>query len=432
MQIAIKVPVIGESVTEVTLSKILVADGSMVTIDQVLCEFESDKTNFELAAEAGGKVTFVVKEGDDLPIGAVVCTIDTDAQATATKGIPKDLQTAPNADKQTNTQQVVQDNKEEAFVTYATGHASPAAAKLIAENNIAPSALKGTGPDGRITKEDVLAYLAHIAQQKTAANNTQIAGNANISQAVLNEKSAPLALAPSQDKRAVRLEKMSRLRKTISKRLVDVKNNTAMLTTFNEADMTAIFELRKKYKEIFEKKYGVGLGFMSFFGKAAATALLEFPAVNAYIDGDIIEYHEFVDISVAVSTERGLVVPVMRNVEQMGLHDIELAIKALATRARDNALTIEDMSGGTFTITNGGIFGSLLSTPIINPPQSAILGMHAIQDRPVALNGAVVIRPMMYLALSYDHRIVDGKEAVSFLVRIKQLLEDPIRLMLNV
>lgn len=412
MLIEVKVPNVGESVTEVTVGKFLVAEGATVKMDEALCELESDKSNFELPAEAGGKVHFLVKEGDDLPIGAIICTIDSEAAA---QDPPPPKPESKTSNEGTAKSEVQTDNT----TTYASGHPSPAALKLMQENNMAAENIKGSGRDGRITKDDV---VQQIAQQQTPPNP------------IVEIKSQPETVLPtvSPKGRNDRREKMSRLRKTISKRLVDVKNNTAMLTTFNEADMTAIFDLRKKYKEPFEKKYGIGLGFMSLFGKAAALALLEFPAINAYISEDYIEYHEYVDISIAVSTDKGLVVPVIRNVENMGLHDIELAIKDLATKARNNALSPDDMSGGTFTITNGGIFGSLLSTPIINPPQSAILGMHAIQERPVALAGQVVIRPMMYLALSYDHRIVDGKEAVSFLVRIKQYLEDPIRLMLNV
>lgn len=431
MLLEIKVPSVGESITEVTLSKIIAPEGSMVKLDQVLCEFESDKTNFELSAETTGTVHYLVKEGDDLSIGALVCTIDTDATANSSATPPA---TDNKAATTTNKPTAVTPNKansddDEGVVTYATGHASPAAAKLIAENNIDPAQLKGTGINGRITKEDV---MNHLAQQKIVATDAKTLVTPTKTQEPSPQSETPANSSTHTGSRNENREKMTRLRKTIAKRLVDVKNTTAMLTTFNEVDMTAIFDLRKKYKEIFEKKYGIGLGFMSLFSKAAAMALLEFPVVNAYFNDDYIQYHNYADISIAVSTDRGLVVPVMRNVEQMGLHDIELNIKDLATKARNNALSIDDMSGGTFTITNGGIFGSLLSTPIINPPQSAILGMHSIQERPIALAGQVVIRPMMYLALSYDHRIIDGKEAVSFLVRIKQYLEDPIRLMLNV
>lgn len=415
MIVEVKVPNVGESVTEVTVGKFLVTEGTIVKMDDSLCELESDKSNFELPAEASGRIHFLVKEGDDLPIGAAICTIDTEAAANTTQNETNaGKQELPSTEPQAKI--VVTENS-----NYATGHPSPAALKLLEENKLAAENIEGTGRNGRVTKDDVVQQAAKIQQQQTTILPT-----------TENTAQTDAPLPPTASGRSEHREKMSRLRKTISKRLVDVKNNTAMLTTFNEADMTAIFDLRKKYKEVFEKKYGIGLGFMSLFGKAVALALHEFPMVNAYIIDDYIEYHDYVDISIAVSTDKGLVVPVVRNVENMGLHDIELAIKDLATKARNNTLSPDDMSGGTFTITNGGIFGSLLSTPIINPPQSAILGMHSIQERPVAIAGQVLVRPMMYLALSYDHRIIDGKEAVSFLVRVKQYLEDPIRLMLNV
>lgn len=415
--IEIKVPSVGESITEVTLSRLVVASGSLVAMDDLLCEFESDKVNFELRAEAAGTVIFVANEGDDVQVGSIVCTINTNAAANTNNN------TAPPT-----TQQSVVEQKSapaaDTQITYATGHPSPAAAKMIEENNIDPKSVKGTGPDGRITKEDV---QNHIEQQQQAPQALVKPAAAEI------KTPAPVAQTTETGSRNQRREKMSRMRKTIAKRLVEAKNQTAMLTTFNEVDLTEIMSLRKKYKEPFEKKHGIGLGFMSFFSKAAATALLEFPAVNASLaEEDSIEYHDYADISVAVSTDKGLVVPVIRNVEQLTLQGIELAIKNVAAKARDGKLSIEDMSGGTFTITNGGVFGSLLSTPIINPPQTAILGMHTIQERPMAVAGEVKIRPMMYLALSYDHRIIDGKEAVSFLVRIKQLLEDPMKLFLDI
>jgi len=415
--IEIKVPSVGESITEVTLSRLVVPNGSVVAMDDLLCEFESDKANFELNAEAAGTVQFLANEGDDIKVGSIICTINTDAAAanntappTAQKTIVETTTTTPPT-TETNT-------------TYATGHASPAAAKMLEEANIDPKNIKGTGPDGRITKEDVQIYIEQ--QQKTPATQAKTTTPET-------KTPAPQAPTPQAGARSQRREKMSRLRKTIAKRLVEAKNQTAMLTTFNEVDLTEIMSLRKKYKEPFEKKHGIGLGFMSFFSKAAATALLEFPAVNASLaDEDSIEYHDYADISVAVSTDKGLVVPVIRNVEGLTLQGIELAIKNIAAKARDGKLSMEEMTGGTFTITNGGVFGSLLSTPIINPPQTAILGMHTIQERPMAIAGEVKIRPMMYLALSYDHRIIDGKEAVSFLVRIKQLLEDPIKLFLDI
>lgn len=419
--VALIVPSVGESITEVTLSRCLVANGSAVAMDDLLCEFESDKVNFELRAEVAGVVTFTASEGDDVQVGSSVGSIDTDAAAS---------NTTPPTTEQKNTNPppaaTTTDNNNHND-TYATKHPAPAAAKLIAENNVQTANVNGTGMDGRITKGDV---LQHLAQQQQSTPPPPVAAQQKTTTApppaALNDVSGD---AHRQHHR----EKMSRLRQTIAKRLVAAKNQTAMLTTFNEVDLTEIMSLRKKYKEAFEKKHGIGLGFMSFFSKAAATALLEFTAVNASIvDDDHIEYHHYADISVAVSTDKGLVVPVIRNVELMELQDIELAIKEVAAKARDGKLTIDDMSGGTFTITNGGVFGSLLSTPIINPPQTAILGMHTIQERPMAVAGEVKIRPMMYLALSYDHRIIDGKEAVSFLVRIKQLLEDPMKLFLGI
>lgn len=412
MIIEIVVPKIGESLSEVTLAKILVPNGSYVAADTVLCEFESDKTNFELSAEKAGTVTFVVNEGDDLLIGALVCKIDTSAVPTS------NVQTAPPPAQQNTappppTQQTpTADNNNH----YAANHPSPAAAKIIAENNL--TQVQGTGKDGRITKEDALKQVQN--QQNTVAPPPSTANQQLIT-------SPPAANA----NRTETPEKLSRLRKTISRRLVQAKNTTAMLTTFNEVDMTEIINLRKKYKDTFQTKHGVPLGFMSFFVKAASIALLEFPEVNAYIDDEHIHFHNYVDISVAVSTDRGLVVPVIRDVQNLKLQDIEKAVALLAQKGRDNTLTMDDMNGGTFTVSNGGVFGSLMSTPILNMPQSAILGMHKTQERPVVLNGQIVARPMMYLALSYDHRIIDGKEAVTFLVRIKELLEDPTKLLLE-
>ncbi len=421
MTVEIKVPNIGESVTEVTVAKLLVDNGTYVTLDQPLCELESDKATFEVPAEAAGIVQFVVEEEQDLNVGDVLCTIDTSAtpQGVTSNGASQKASNGATAAPVVQEAAVVTTSEN---TTYATGHPSPAAAKLMAEHNITANQLKGTGVDGRILKADVENFIANPPQPKTAPPP-----------APKVEASKPTIEAPTVvGNRNSRREKMSRIRKTISKRLVGAKNNTAMLTTFNEVDLTEIMALRKQYKELFKEKHGIGLGFMSFFSKACAMALMEFPAVNAYIDGDHIEYHDFVDISIAVSTPKGLVVPVMRNVEQMDLKTIEQSVKTLALKGRDNKLTMEDMTGGTFTISNGGVFGSLQSTPIINPPQSAILGMHKIQQRPMAINGEVKIRPMMYLALSYDHRIIDGKEAVTFLVRVKELLEEPMKLFLSI
>jgi 2-oxoglutarate dehydrogenase E2 component (dihydrolipoamide succinyltransferase) len=411
MIIELKVPVIGESVTEVTLSQWLKKDGSFVNIDESLCEFESDKATLEFPAEKAGILIHVAQEGDDLKIGAVVAKIDTSANPLSP---PKGEAIAvPSVEKPIEV--VVEKTADK--TTYASGKPSPAAGKIMRENGI--EHVEGTGKDGRITKED--AAKAAAEKPVTVAPST--------------EKPAPkpAAAAPTSvgGTRSTRREKMSRMRRTIAKRLVSAKNNTAMLTTFNEVDMTGIMEMRAKYQDAFVKKYGVKLGFMSIFAKACAKVLLEMPEINAQIDGEEVIYHDYADISIAVSTPTGLVVPVLQNVESMNFAAIEKGIAALALKARENKLTMEEMTGGTFTITNGGVFGSMMSTPIINEPQSAILGMHNIVERPMAINGQVVIRPMMYLAMSYDHRIIDGSSSVTFLVKVKQLLEDPTKLLLD-
>lgn len=409
MSLEIKVPTVGESITEVTLAQWLKEDGDYVEMDENIAELESDKATFELPAEKAGILRIIAQEGDTLEIGAIVCTIeDGDAPAGDKKAdAPVEQTAAPTAQAPE-----ASENPD----SYAAGTASPAAAKILREKGIDPSTIKGTGKDGRITKED-----AEKAQAKPAAPKAE-------SKPAAASTSAPV-LAGARDERR---EKMSSLRKTIAKRLVSVKNETAMLTTFNEVNMQPIMDLRAKYKDMFKEKHGVGLGFMSFFTKAVTTALKEWPAVNARIEENEIVYSDFADISIAVSAPKGLVVPVIRNAESMSLYQIEKEVINLATKARDSKLTIEEMTGGTFTITNGGVFGSMMSTPIINAPQSAILGMHNIVQRPIAENGQVVIRPMMYIALSYDHRVIDGRESVSFLVRVKQLLEDPARLLLEV
>ncbi|NGM66948.1 2-oxoglutarate dehydrogenase complex dihydrolipoyllysine-residue succinyltransferase [Sphingobacterium sp. SGR-19] len=412
MSLEIKVPAVGESITEVTLAQWLKQDGDYVEMDENIAELESDKATFELPAEKAGILKIIAQEGDTLEIGAVVCTIeDGDAPAGGT-----DKQEEAPAAKEETTAPAKEET--ESSDSYAAGTASPAAAKILREKGIDPSTIKGTGKDGRITKED-----AEKAQAKPAAPK------AESKPAAAPAASTPVAAAGSRNERR---EKMTSLRKTIAKRLVSVKNETAMLTTFNEVNMQPIMDLRAKYKDAFKEKHGVGLGFMSFFTKAVTMALKEWPAVNARIEENEIVYSDFADISIAVSAPKGLVVPVIRNAESMSLYQIEKEVINLATKARDNKLTIEEMTGGTFTITNGGVFGSMMSTPIINAPQSAILGMHNIVQRPVAENGQVVIRPMMYIALSYDHRTIDGRESVSFLVRVKQLLEDPARLLLEV
>lgn len=404
------VPTVGESINEVTIASWVKSDGDHVELDEVIAEIESDKATFELTAEAEGKLEIIAQEGDTLEIGDLVCKI-----AVTEGGGSSDSETKETSEDKSDSEKQTSEDE-----IYATGHASPAAAKILKEKGISPEEVKGTGKDGRITKEDALkAEKSKPKEEKQASEPKK------------ETKDQPVqAEAPSE--REERREKMTSLRKTISKRLVSVKNETAMLTTFNEVDMKPIMELRKKYKETFKEKYEVGLGFMSFFTKACCMALKEWPAVNAKIDGEELVYHDYCDVSIAVSTPRGLVVPVIRNAEKLPFDQIEKEIIRLATKARDGKLSIEEMQGGTFTITNGGVFGSMMSTPIINAPQSAILGMHNIVERPMVIDGEIVVRPMMYVALSYDHRIIDGRESVSFLVRVKQLLEDPTRLLLGV
>ncbi len=390
--IEIKVPTVGESINEVTLLKWTKKDGEYVHRDEVIAELESEKATFEVNAEKAGILTTLGKEGDTLNIGDILATIDETAI--------KPESDAPAAVVATPV--LAKPISNEAAVTAVPNElkASPVASAIIADKKLDTKAITPSGIGGKIMKQDVLEALANPGKK-------------------------PLVAGGELFSRNVRQEKMSALRKTISRRLVESKNTTAMLTTFNEVDMTRIMEIRKAYKDKFKESHGVNLGFMSFFAKACAIALGEWPTVNAYIDGDQILYHDYADISIAVSTPRGLTVPVMRNVESLSMAEIEKKVIELAGKARDSKLTADDLQGGTFTITNGGVFGSLMSTPIINIPQSAILGMHKIQERPMAVNGQVVIKPMMYLALSYDHRIIDGKESVSFLVRVKDLLENP-------
>lgn len=391
MALDIKVPTVGESINEVTLVKWLKQDGEWADRDEVIAELESEKATFEINAEQAGTVKQVAKEGDTLAIGDTVGSIDTAASKPA--GTPE-KEPAPEAP--------VTKNEPAPTNSPSTGNttnvnATPVAAAIIADKKVPAGDIKPSGSNGRIFKQDVLAALSNPGRNPEKAVNS----------------------------REDRPEKMSNLRKTISRRLVEAKNTTAMLTTFNEVDMGPIMEIRKKFKDKFKEAHGVNLGFMSFFTKACCYGLQEFPSVNAYLDGEQIIYHEYCDISIAVSAPKGLVVPVIRNAESLSMSGIEAAVVELATKAKNNKLTIEEMTGGTFTITNGGIFGSMMSTPIINIPQSAILGMHNIVERPMAVNGQVVIKPMMYVALSYDHRIIDGRESVGFLVRVKQLLENP-------
>ncbi|SFA89599.1 2-oxoglutarate dehydrogenase complex dihydrolipoyllysine-residue succinyltransferase [Algoriphagus aquimarinus] len=397
------VPTVGESITEVTLANWLKSDGDYVKLDEIIAEVDSDKATFELPAEASGILRHVAQEGDVLEIGGMICKIEVTEGAPAAAASSESSTAPASAAPSGNT-------------NYATGHASPAASKILAEKGVSPESVQGTGKDGRITKED-----AQSAQKSAPAPAK-----------AESKPAAAAAPAPVAGSRNERREKMSSLRKTVARRLVSVKNETAMLTTFNEVNMKPIMDLRSKFKEQFKEKHGVGLGFMSFFTKAVCVALQEWPSVNAKIDGNEMVFNDFCDISIAVSAPKGLVVPVIRNAEAMSFDQIEKEVVRLAMKARDNKLSIEEMTGGTFTLTNGGIFGSMMSTPIINAPQSAILGMHNIVQRPMAVNGEVVILPMMYLALSYDHRIIDGRESVSFLVRVKELLEDPTRLLFGV
>ncbi len=401
----ITVPEIGESINEVTLVEWLVEDGDIVALDQEIAEFDSDKATLEFPSPFAGKIELIAEADSDLKIGDLVCRIDTGFAGASTPSKPTAQVSAPKDEPKT-TEKV---QKQE--TTYATGTPSPAAAKIMAENSIKSEHISGSGPDGRITKHDVVSFLKDGG--------------------VVKAEEVVATLSSTGGSREQRREKMSRMRRTISKRLVEVKNDTAMLTTFNDVNMEPVMSIRTKYKKAFEEKHGVRLGFMSFFTKACSIALMKYPSVNAYIDGQEVIYNDFADISIAVSTPKGLVVPVMKNTETMTMHQIESKVRELAVKGRDGKLTMEEMTGGTFTITNGGVFGSLMSTPIINAPQSAILGMHRIEERPVAINGEVVVKPMMYLALSYDHRIIDGKESVSFLVEVKNQLENPERMLLG-
>jgi len=400
--VEMKVPQVGESITEVTISSWVKAEGDFVELDEIIAEIDSDKATFELPAEGTGLLRIIAKEDATLAIGDTICKIEVMEGGKPTV-VPAAADVQPSV------------ALEKGAENYASGHPSPAAAKILDEKSISPKDVKGTGVDGRITKDD------SVKVQPSTSKITK-----------------PMSTGEDEGERVVafsrneRRKKMSNLRKTVARRLVAVKNETAMLTTFNEVNMKPIMDLRKKYKESFKEKYGVGLGFMSFFTRACCVALRDWPSVNGIIDGDELVYHDFVDVSIAVSAPKGLVVPVIRNAESLKFHEIESEVVRLATKARENKLSIPEMTGGTFTITNGGVFGSMLSTPIINAPQSAILGMHNIVERPVAEAGEIIIRPIMFLALSYDHRIIDGRESVSFLVRLKQLLEDPARLMLEI
>ena len=395
MILEMKVPSPGESITEVEIAQWLVADGDYVEKDQAIAEVDSDKATLELPAEVSGTISLKAEEGDAVEVGQVVCLIDTDGQP---KEGAASVAEAPTAE---NKKQEVEVAAPAAASTYATGTASPAAKKILSEKGINPSTIQGTGRDGRVTKQDAIDAVPSMGTP------------------------------PAHGVRDTQRKKMSMLRRKVAERLVSAKNETAMLTTFNEANMSHIFALRNEYKEKFKEKHGVGLGFMSFFTKAVVRALQEYPDVNSMIDGDHQIKYDYCDISVAVSGPKGLMVPVVRHAEELSFRGVEAEIKRLAIRARDGQITVDEMTGGTFTISNGGVFGSMLSTPIINPPQSGILGMHNIIERPIAVDGKVEIHPMMYLALSYDHRIVDGRESVGFLVAVKEALENPVELLMN-
>ena len=394
MILEMKVPSPGESITEVEIAQWLVADGDYVEKDQAIAEVDSDKATLELPAEVSGTITLKAEEGDAVEVGQVVCLIDTEGQ-------PVEGAIAPAAEAEPVEEAPKAEPTPAPAATYASGTASPAAKKILNEKGIEAATVKGTGRDGRVTKQDAIDAVPSMGTP------------------------------PVNGSRETGRKKMSLLRRKVAERLVSVKNETAMLTTFNEANMTPIFNLRKQYKEEFKEKHGVGLGFMSFFTKAVVRALQEFPDVNSMIDGDDQIKFDYCDISVAVSGPKGLMVPVVRNAEGLSFRGVEAEIKRLAIRARDGQITVDEMTGGTFTISNGGVFGSMLSTPIINPPQSGILGMHNIIERPIAVEGKVEIHPMMYLALSYDHRIVDGRESVGFLVAVKEALENPVELLMG-
>ena len=395
MILEMKVPSPGESITEVEIAEWLVQDGDYVEKDQAIAEVDSDKATLELPAEASGTITLKAEEGDAVAVGEVVCLIDTSAAKPEGGDAPAKVEKKEEAPKVEEAKPVVVESK-----TYATGTASPAAKKILAEKGMDANSVSGTGKDGRITKEDAV-------------------------------KAVPSMGTPTGGNRGSSKSKMSMLRRKVAERLVEAKNTTAMLTTFNEVDMSPIFALRKEYKETFKAKHGVSLGFMSFFTLAVVRALKLYPAVNSMIDGKEMLSYDFVDVSIAVSGPKGLMVPVIRNAENLSFRGVEAEVKRLALRARDGKITVDEMTGGTFTISNGGVFGSMLSTPIINPPQSGILGMHNIVERPVAIDGQVVIRPIMYVALSYDHRIIDGKESVGFLVAVKEALENPTELLMD-
>ena len=416
----IKIPSPGESITEVEIGSWLKSDGDFVQVDETICEIESDKATLPLIAENSGKLKIILNEGDTAGVGDVACTIDTSGKSTenirndnSAEQKSKHNETSLKKEKSIDPPLFTESNISQDSTPNTDGHPAPAAKKIIAESGV--SNLSGSGPGGRVTKQDIQKHLSNVSKSSSSSAETKKHADSQIFSGLRN----------------IKRERMSRLRRKLAERLVSVKNETAMLTTFNEVDMSAVVELRSQNKDSFLKKHNVKLGFMSLFTKACTEALELFPAVNARIDGNEIVFHDYVDMGIAVSAPKGLMVPVVRNAESLSLAQIEIEIARLAQRARENILSIDEMEGGTFSITNGGVFGSMLSTPIINPPQSAILGMHNIVERPMAVDGKIEIRPLMFVALSYDHRIIDGQQSVSFLVKVKENLENPARMLLS-
>jgi 2-oxoglutarate dehydrogenase E2 component (dihydrolipoamide succinyltransferase) len=435
MKIDVAIPQVGESITEVTIGQWVKKDGELVEMDEVLCEIESEKATLELRSESNGKLKILAKELETPAVGTKIAEIDTDVKVPAKekqeeeKSAEQPEEKAELVRERTEVKtEVKPEEKEEEKATKI----SPVAAKLLKEAGISSSQVAGSGQQGRITKADAEKVIDQASEKAEGPAPVPEQKPEPAPQKIPEPKAPVVFKKPVPGTRTENREKMSTLRKTIARRLVEAKNETAMLTTFNEIDMSAIVEVRNRYQEEFQNKYGIKLGFMSFFIKASCIALQEFPPVNALLENDEIVYHDYCDISIAVSTPRGLVVPVIFNAETMTIPQLEAEVNRLATKGRDNKLTLDEMTGGTFSITNGGVFGSLLSTPIINAPQTAILGLHKIEERPVALNGELVIRPMMYVAVSYDHRVIDGKESVNFLLRIKELMEDPTRILLDI
>ena len=425
----VKVPALGESITEGTLAQWLKKAGESVAVDEPIASLETDKVTVEVPSPVAGVLSeTVASEGDTVEVGSVIARVDEDGEAASKSEEPEPADAPGPGESPAPRESEAKDEEDEVDSSEPITTLSPAVRRAVLEHHVDPTKIRGTGKDGRITKDDVLA-AAKAKEDGTPAKAGVQAPQAK-SPAVEQKTPAP-GPRPSPGNRKEERVKMSRLRRTIASRLKEAQNTAALLTTFNDVDMSAVMEARERYKELFAKKHGIKLGFMSFFVKAVALAARDVPSVNAFIEGDEIVYHDYLDVSIAVSAPKGLVVPVVRSADAMSFAEIELAIADFGKRAKEGSLTIDEMQGGTFTISNGGVFGSLLSTPIVNPPQSAVLGMHRIEERPVAVDGQVAIRPMMYLALSYDHRLVDGREAVTFLVRVKEAIEDPTRLLID-